>query len=243
MTYVVTGAGSGIGRATTLALVAAGHHVTAVGRRKAPLAALAANTPGRITPLPLDVSDAAAVGEASHRIGGPDGIDGIVINHGICHTMPYDGPHALAVWHQTLRVNLDGAYYVLHALAPRVRDGGRVVMVSSGLGKLGRAGKAAYAASKHGLLGLMRCLAHELAPRQITVNAVCPGWVDTGMAAADLDRSGDGAAARADAEAAIPLRRFVRADEVAGLIGWLCSDAAGVITGQAYNISGGEFGA
>lgn len=240
MTYVVTGAGSGIGRATALALIAAGHHITAIGRRKAPLAALAAEHPGRVTPLPLDVSDPAAVAAACHTIDDTNGIDGIIINHGICHTMPYDGPDALAVWHQTLRVNLDGAYYVLHALGPRVSDGGRIVLVSSGLGKLGRAGKAAYAASKHGLLGLMRCLADELAPRQITVNAVCPGWVDTEMAAADLDRAGG--AARAEAEAAIPLRRFVRADEVAGLIGWLCSDAAGAITGQAYNISGGEFG-
>ena len=137
-----------------------------------------------------------------------------------------------------LAVNLDGVFHGLRLAAPRLRQGARVVVISSGLGKLGRAGYGAYAASKHGVLGLMRCAALELADRGIRVNAVCPGWVDTDMARADLCRNGT---ARQEAEALIPMGRFVRPEEVAELVRWLASPASGPVTGQAFNISGGEF--
>lgn len=240
---VVTGAGTGIGRCVAERLLDRGHHIVAIGRRPAPLADLAARSPARVTPLPLDVADAAAVDDA---LGAIPRVQALVINHGVCHTVPHDAPEAVHVFHHTLAVNLSGAMHVLHALSPRVADGGRIVTVASGLGKLGRAGKSAYAASKHGLLGLTRCVARELAPRRITVNAVCPGWVDTEMARADLTREAGAdapAAVRRAAEAAIPLGRFVKPDEVAALVAWLCGPEAGMITGQAYNISGGEFGA
>lgn len=239
---VITGAGSGIGRCVADRLVA-DHHVVAIGRRPAPLDALAAAHPGRVTALPLDVADHAAVDEALADL---PAVRVLVINHGVCQTVPHDAPEAVHVFHQTLAINLSGAMHVLHALSPKLVDGGRVVTVSSGLGKLGRGGKSAYAASKHGLLGLTRCVADELAPRGITVNGVCPGWVDTDMARADVVREaagGDPNAVRAEAESHIPLGRFVKPDEVAALICWLCSPAANMITGQAYNISGGEFGA
>lgn len=240
---VITGAGTGIGRCVADRLLASGHHIVAIGRRRAPLDALAKAAPERVTPLALDVADAGAVDDALHAI---PRVAALVINHGICQTVPHDAPEAVHVFHHTLAVNLSGAMHVLHALGPRIVDGGRVVAIASGLGKLGRAGKSAYAASKHGLLGLTRCVAEELAPRRITVNAVCPGWVDTDMARADLVREADGGdpdAIRRAAEAAIPLGRFVTPDEVAALVAWLCGPEAGMITGQAYNISGGEFGA
>jgi NAD(P)-dependent dehydrogenase (short-subunit alcohol dehydrogenase family) len=134
----------------------------------------------------------------------------------------------------------------LRAVVPSMAENGRVVIVSSGLGKRGRAGYGAYCASKHGVLGLVRALAPELAPRGITINAVCPGWVDTGMAASDLartarERGTSAAEERAAAEAAIPVGRFVAPAEVAGLIAFLASIEAAAITGQAYNVSGGEF--
>lgn len=235
MTAVVTGAGSGIGRAVALMLVDAGYDVVAVGRRVAPLTALAEERPGRVRVVALDVRDADAVADG---LGGVVA-DVVVVNHGICHTAAHDELGALAVWRETLATNLDGAFHVLHVLTPSMRDGGRVVAVASGLGKRGRAGKSAYAASKHGLLGLVRCLALELAPRGITVNAVCPGWVETEMAAADLARGGVGA--RAVAVGGIPLGRFVEAGEVASLVGWLCSGGGAMVTGAAYDLSGGEF--
>lgn len=241
-TAVITGAGSGIGLAVARRLLADGLRVVAIGRRPDPLKALAAEAPDAVTALPLDVADADAVERA---FDGIDRIDALVINHGICHTASHDAPDGIAVWRSVLSTNLDGAYHVLRAASPRVPDGGRVVTVASGLGKLGRAGKSAYAASKHGLLGLTRCVAAELAPRRITVNAVCPGWVDTDMARADVEREAgpaDPSTVRAAAEAAIPLGRFVRPDEVAALVAWLCGPDAAMITGQAYNISGGELG-
>jgi len=239
---VITGAGTGIGRCVAERL-AADHHIIAIGRRTEPLQALADALPGRITPLALDVADHAAVDDALADL---PSVRVLVINHGVCQTVPHDAAEAVHVFHRTLAINLSGAMHVLHALSPRIVDGGRVITVASGLGKLGRGGKSAYAASKHGLLGLTRCVADELAPRRITVNGVCPGWVDTDMARADVVREaggGDPAAVRREAESHIPLGRFVKPDEVAALITWLCSPEANMITGQAYNISGGEFGA
>ncbi len=132
-------------------------------------------------------------------------------------------------------MNLDGAFHCLRAA--RLREGAAVILLSSALGKVGRAGYGAYAASKHGMLGLMRSAALELAPR-VRVNAVCPGWVDTAMARADLERSGS---KREDVERGIPLGRFVAPDEVASLVAFLADARA--ITGRAYDITGGELAA
>lgn len=172
-------------------------------------------------------------------------IDTLVVNAGRCETAAIDHADAPAVWRRVMAVNLDGAFHTLRAASERLVDGGRVVLVSSGLGRRGRPEYAAYTAAKHGVLGLCKALALEWAPRRITVNAVCPGWVDTDMARGDVARTaaqnGEPTAAfRARAEAGIPLGRFVSADEVAALIGWLASADAGMITGQAYGISGGE---
>ncbi|MEZ4465674.1 MAG: SDR family oxidoreductase [bacterium] len=110
----------------------------------------------------------------------------------------------------------------------------------------GRAGYGAYCAAKHGVLGLVRSAALELAPRGITVNAICPGWVDTPMAQADLGRASERSglpvgALRAEARAGIPLGRFVEPAEVAALVAFLSGPQAAMITGEAWNLSGGEF--
>lgn len=240
---VVTGGSHGIGRATALRLVRRGERVVACGTDQSALESLAKDSEGRVEPLVLDITDREAVGKELSALGQ---IHGVIASAGICQNAGIDEDPDDAVWHRVLDVNLHGLYYTLKATAPHMTDGGRVVIVSSGLGKLGRPRYGAYTASKHAALGLMKCLAHELAPRQITVNAVCPGWVDTRMAAADVGRGAADSQVSADeyrrqAESAIPIGRFVTADEVASLIEYLASDDASGITGQAYNISGGEY--
>lgn len=240
---VVTGASSGIGEATVDRLVARGDRVVAVARGADGLAALVARHGDRVQPLALDVGDHAAVHAALAAL---PPVHTLVLSAGVCKQARLDEQADDATWWETLNVNLHGSYFAMKAVAPTMPAGGRIVAVASGLGKLGRPGYAAYCASKHALLGVVKCVSKELAPRGITVNAVCPGWVDTPMARADVTKT---AAERgqprdqvlADIHAAIPIGRMVSADECAALIAWLASPAAAAVTGEAYNISGGEF--
>jgi len=190
-----------------------------------------------------DIRDAKKLQASLAKV---DKVRALVLNAGICRQARATDPDADQVWDEVLSSNLDGAWNTVRSILPKMGTGGRIVFVSSGLGKLGRAGYGAYAASKHGMLGLAKCLALELAPMKITVNSVCPGWVDTEMAAADLRRTAfktgkpvvkveDQAVAR------IPIGRMVAPKEVASLIAWLISREAASVTGQAYNICGGEF--
>ncbi len=251
-TALVTGAGDGIGRATAARLARDGMHVVAAGRTAATLQALVDEVRrggGVASAVKADVADPAALRAALaewEALTGSATVDVVVANAGTCGRARLDDPDADAVWRDVLGTNLDGAWHTLRAVEPRLAAGGRVVLVSSGLGHRGRAGYAAYGASKHGVLGLVRALAPEMAPRGVTVNAVCPGWVDTAMAARDLvrtarERGTSVEIERAAAVAAIPIGRFVAPGEVAELIAFLASEAAAAITGQAYNVSGGEF--
>jgi 3-oxoacyl-[acyl-carrier protein] reductase len=137
-------------------------------------------------------------------------------------------------WRRTLAVNLDSIFYTTRAAARMIADHGRIVLVSSTAGQRGEAGHADYAASKGALLSLVKGVALELAARDVTVNAVAPGWIDTEMAAAPFS------AGRRTIEAGIPLGRVASADDIAGPIVFLCSPLARHITGEVMNINGGS---
>jgi NAD(P)-dependent dehydrogenase (short-subunit alcohol dehydrogenase family) len=241
-TTLITGGSSGIGLAAAHAFVKAGDTVH-IASRSADKLASAKSALGDVQTHQLDVTDQAAVDALFAKVGP---LDVLVANAGVCLQARLDDDNSDEVWHTTMDVNLNGVYYCLKAAQNALKDGASVVTVSSGLGKNARAGYEAYAASKHAVLGLMKCVALELAPRQIRVNAVCPGWVDTPMSQADSAEGARRAGVETDEFCAqaidgIPLGKMVEASDVAGLIAFLCSDAAGAITGQSYNIACGEF--
>src|SRR5262249_41599741 len=147
-------------------------------------------------------------------------------------------------WDETIATNLGGPYHMIRACLPHMTRGGRILNIASVLGKFGVAGYAAYCASKHGLIGLTRALAVELAPRGITVNAICPGWVDTAMASRGVDDMARQLGVtpeefRKAANDRVPLGRFLRPEEVAPLALYIASPAADAMTGQSVNIEGG----
>lgn len=142
-----------------------------------------------------------------------------------------------------MRTNLYGTYWCTRAAEPLLPDGGRIVVTSSILARIGVAGYTGYCASKAGLLGLVRSLAAELAPRRIQVNAICPGWVNTDMAWQGLSvwpgLTQDEAWEIAKQE--VPLRRMSEPEEIAGTVAWLLSDDAIGVTGQAIDHNNGAF--
>lgn len=242
---IITGATSGIGKATAAAFARAGDRAFVAGRDadKVETTVRELSSFGKVEGLVFDVADQKATETAFAKVGT---VHVVVSSAGVCLQARLDEPESDDVWRTTIDANLNGAYYTLKAGASRIVDGGSMVTISSGLGKNARAAYEAYCASKHGLLGLTKCVALELAPRRVRVNAICPGWVDTPMSRGDVVVSArrEGISPetlRTQAIAGIPLGRMVEPEEVAALALFLCSEQALSITGEAYNISGGEF--
>lgn len=247
---LVTGANKGIGRAIAERLAADGARVAVCARKEEEAAAVAAaiaKAGGEAHAVVLDVTDAASVATGVERAARPDRrIDVLVNNAGLGGPSPLDGDtRSDEAWRAILDVNLTGVWRVLRAASPFLAPGGRVVNLSSVAGRFGIAGMAAYSTTKHGIIGLSRSLALELAPRKITVNAVCPGWVDTDMGRSGIARIGKRLGksfedAFAEAGKMAPLGEVLAPDEIAGLVAYLASDDARNVTGQAIVIDGGQ---
>ena len=246
---VVTGAARGIGAAIARAMSDAGARVTLLGRNQASLDALASTLRGEACCVVADVSDADAVRNAFAQARARFGPLALLVNNaGQAETAAFD-KLTLDLWHRMLAVNLTGTMLCSQAALPDMvaaREG-RIVNIASTAALAGFKYGAAYAASKHGVLGLTRSLALEVAHRGITVNAVCPGYVETDMMTAAIDnvveRTGRSREeARAYFASQNPQGRVVQPEEVASAVMWLASDGAAGVNGASIPISGGEIG-
>jgi NAD(P)-dependent dehydrogenase (short-subunit alcohol dehydrogenase family) len=228
---VITGAGTGIGRAIAQRLAAEGARLTLFARDESRLHDV---LPGAET-CSVDIRDRDAVFAAF-----TEPLDILVANAGIGgENVTDDGDR----WDDIVGTNLSGTYWCCRAAEPLLPDGGRIVVTSSILARIGVPGYTAYCASKAGLLGLVRAYAAELAPRKIQVNAICPGWVNTDMAWQGLSMwpglTADEAWAIAVQE--VPLRRMGEPDEIAATVAWLASGDSLGVTGQAIDHNNGAW--
>ena len=247
---VVTGGGSGIGKAISEGLGKNGAKVAVASRSPSHLEAaqeLFKNLDRPLLALPMDIRKKEEVRKAVDRVIAAWGrIDILVNNAGISGLNRMDDPDD-SRWYDIIETNLTGTYLVTKEVLKVMKDhsDGRIINIASVLGKFGVPGYSAYCASKHGVIGFTRALALEVVHRGITVNTVCPGWVDTEMARLGME---EGAAYQGlsveefkrQAMGAVPIKRFLAPEEVAYLVSYLASPKAGGITGQAINICGGQ---
>ncbi len=248
---LVTGATRGIGAAIAQALAGAGWHVTLAGRSRAALEEVRVTLPiveGMTHDcVELDVTDASSVARAFTEVHAKGGaLQALVNNAGVVETGPL-ARLAHATWDRMLAVNLTGVFLCTQAALPPMlaARAGRIVNIASTAGQKGYAYCTAYAAAKHGVLGMTRSLALEVAAQGLSVNAVCPGYTDTAIVRDGVARI-VAATGRSEGDAlatfsqSSPLQRLVRPDEVAATVRWLCTDAPAALTGQALSVSGGE---
>jgi NAD(P)-dependent dehydrogenase (short-subunit alcohol dehydrogenase family) len=248
---LVTGASRGIGWAIAQTLAAQGATVTLVGRDTAlleqRLKTLIDKSPGEHAVLTADLADAsAATAMVRQAVDAAGAVDILVNNAGFGASQAFAKMTA-DHWDRMLAINLSSVFHVTRAAIDGMlpRKSGRIINIASTAGLTGYAYVAAYVAAKHGVVGLTRALAREFATQGITVNAVCPGYVDTEMTAATIEtivqKTGRSSAeARAELAKSNPQGRLIQPQEVADAVLWLAGDAAASVTGQAIAIAGGE---
>ena len=246
----ITGGGRGIGRAIAAAFAAAGARVAVAARTRTEVDAVVGEliaAGAHALAVTCDVTSAASVADAvAAAIEGVGPIDVLVNNAGAAESAPFVKTDE-ALWSRMIAVNLTGTFLTTRAVLPSMlsRKTGRVINIASTAARVGYAYTSAYTAAKHGVLGLTRALALETATSGVTVNAICPGWVDTPMTGASIarivEKTGRTAEeARATLERMSPQRRLVAPEEIAAAALFLASEAARGITGQAINVDGGE---
>ncbi len=239
-TALVTGASQGIGAAVARGLAARGARLVLAARSVDKLEALAGalrDAGAEAAVLPLDLADAEATTERLGEL--PEefaAIDVLVNNAGITADNLLVRM-SLEDWDRVLRTNLTGTFAVTRALVRGMmrRKSGRIISISSVVGLMGNAGQANYAAAKAGLIGFSKSLARELAGRNITVNVVAPGFIETAMT------EGLPESARAELSTSIPLKRLGSVEDIAAAVVYLASDEAGYVTGHVLNVSGGLY--
>jgi len=245
----VTGAGKGIGEAIALALGKSGIKVAVSARTAADVDRVAASIRekgGEAISIPCDVTQPDSIRGAASRVQRSLGAISILVNNAGAAESHKFFEHDDALWHRMMNVNLNSVYYVSKAVVPMMIEvkWGRIINIASIASKVGGKYIAAYTAAKHGVLGLTRALATELVSANITVNAVCPGYVDTPL----TDKSVGNitrltklseAEARATLEKLSPQNRLITSEEVAHVVMMLVDDNARGITGQAINVDGG----
>ncbi|MDM0112612.1 SDR family NAD(P)-dependent oxidoreductase [Variovorax sp. J22R133] len=245
---LITGAARGIGAEIARTLAAEGARLSLLGRQRESLQRLADELPGSgHTVVVADVADAASVAEAFAQARAALGPIAILVNNaGQAGSAPFlKTSHEL--WQQMLGVNLTGTFLCAQAALPDMLQAGwgRIVNIASTAGQKGYPYVSAYTAAKHGVIGLTRSLALEVARKGVTVNAVCPGYTETDIlrdsianVVAKTGRTAD--EAMAEFSAGNPQQRIVQPAEVADAVRWLCGAAAASVNGQSISVSGGE---
>ncbi len=242
---LITGGGSGVGAVMARMLADAGVKVVVSGRRSDVLAEVAEHE--NITAIVADVTDETSVRDMFATmldvVGPPDLV---IANAGMAESVPF-GKMSVDLWKRTIDVNLTGTFLTFReglAVMNKAKPG-RLISIASTAGLKGYAYVTAYCAAKHGVVGMVKGMAAELVSSPITINAVCPGFMETPMLAKSVENivaktgmSKD--AARASLAKINPQNRFIQPEEVAETVMWLCSPNAASITGQAVSVSGGE---